>query len=516
MTEVEYLGVVVTPDSMRMDPTKVDTVLNWPPLRNVKEVQSFLGFANFYCCFINNYSGITKPLNRLTRKDTPWDWDSKCQSVFLLLKRAFTSAPVLRHFDPSLLIVLECNASNYAITGILSQSDLGGKDLCSIAFYTQSMIPAELNYNIYDKELLAIVKAFRQWWAYLEGSLHCIQVYSDHNNPQYFMTTKQLSRRQAQWSKTLSEYNFTIHYCPGQLVIRSQMECIQPSSGNPPKHLHAVLILNEEGILQQIRNLPPDSFFTQHDPRNNPEELSAGNPFSLSPDHRLLLQSGRIYALDHKSIRLNILQQHHDHKLRGHPGIRMKKDAMQYVRACEPCLWAKVPRHCPHGLLKPLLIGRRPWSSLLMDHIVKLPDSKGFTVILVVVCCLTKQALFIPCHTTDNALEFAKLFLEHVFSKHRLPDDIISDCRPLFVSHFWQSLCRALEIKTNLSTAYHPETDRQTERVNQMLEQYLRLYINYLQNDWHAELPLAEFTYNNTPHSATRVSPFYANKGYNS
>ncbi|KAG5734564.1 hypothetical protein E4T56_gene5516 [Termitomyces sp. T112] len=150
-----------------------------------------------------------------------------------------------------------------------------------------------------------------------------------------------------------------------------------------------------------------------------------------------------------------------------------------------------------------------------MDHIVELPDSEGFNAILIIICHLTKQALFIPCHTTNNALEFAKLFLEHIFSKHGLPDNIVSDRRPLFVSHFWQSLCRVLKIKTNLSTSYHLETDGQTEQVNQMLEQYLCLYVNYLQNNWCAELPLAEFTYNNMPHSATRVSPFYANKGYN-
>ncbi|KAG5735420.1 hypothetical protein E4T56_gene12784 [Termitomyces sp. T112] len=196
--EVKYLRVIVTPNSVRMDPAKVDAILNWPSPRNVKEVQSFLGFANFYRCFIDNYSGITKPLNRLTWKDTPWDWDSKCQSVFLLLKKAFTSALVLCHFDPSLLIVLQCDPSNYAIAGILSQSNSEGKDLHPIAFYTRSMIPAELNYNIYNKELLAIVEAFRQWRAYLEGSPHRIQVYSNHNNLQYFTTTKQLSRPQAQ------------------------------------------------------------------------------------------------------------------------------------------------------------------------------------------------------------------------------------------------------------------------------------------------------------------------------
>ncbi|KAG5723957.1 hypothetical protein E4T56_gene9752 [Termitomyces sp. T112] len=135
-TEVKYLRVIVTPDGVCMDPAKVNVILNWPSPQNVKEVQSFLEFANFYRCFINNYSGITKPLNRLTWKDTPWDWDSKCQSIFLLLKKAFTSTPVLRHFDPSLSIVLECDASDYAIAGILSQLDSGGKDLHPVAFYT--------------------------------------------------------------------------------------------------------------------------------------------------------------------------------------------------------------------------------------------------------------------------------------------------------------------------------------------------------------------------------------------
>ncbi|KAG5729747.1 hypothetical protein E4T56_gene947 [Termitomyces sp. T112] len=112
-----------------------------------------------------------------------------------------------------------------------------------------------------------------------------------------------------------------------------------------------------------------------------------------------------------------------------------------------------------------------------MDHIVELPNSKGFDTILMVICHLIKQALFIPCHTTNNTPEFAN---------------------PLFVSHFWQLVCKALEIKTNLSTTYHLETNEHTK-----------------QNNWHAELPLAEFTYNDMPHSATRVSPFYANKGYN-
>jgi Chromo (CHRromatin Organisation MOdifier) domain len=149
-----------------------------------------------------------------------------------------------------------------------------------------------------------------------------------------------------------------------------------------------------------------------------------------------------------------------------------------------------------------------------MDHIEALPLSEGYDSILVVVCRLTKQAIFIPANTTDDSPQLARHFIDHVFSKHGLPTDIVSDRGHLFTSKFWSSLCSALGIHSNLSTAYHPETDGQTERINQILEQYLRIYTNYQQNDWKSLLPIAEFAYNNAPHSTTGVSPFFANKGY--
>lgn len=150
-----------------------------------------------------------------------------------------------------------------------------------------------------------------------------------------------------------------------------------------------------------------------------------------------------------------------------------------------------------------------------MDFIEGLPLSEGHDMILVIVCRLTKMALFIPTYKTATSIDLAKLFLRNVFSKHGVPQDIVSDRGRHFVSNFWSSLCDHLRIKSNLSTAYHPETDGQTERVNQILEQYLRFYVNYEQDDWVSLLPLAEFAYNNTSHSATGVSPFFANKGYN-
>jgi transposase InsO family protein len=134
-----------------------------------------------------------------------------------------------------------------------------------------------------------------------------------------------------------------------------------------------------------------------------------------------------------------------------------------------------------------------------MDFIEGLPPSEEYDSILVIVCHLTKAALFIECTSTNNAPQLAAIYLKHVFSKHGAPHDIVSDHGKLFISKFWSSLCKLLGIKSNLSTAYHLQTNGQTEHVNQILEQYLCLYINYQQDDWVSLLPLAEFAYNNTP-----------------
>ena len=149
-----------------------------------------------------------------------------------------------------------------------------------------------------------------------------------------------------------------------------------------------------------------------------------------------------------------------------------------------------------------------------MDFIEGLPLSDGYDTILVIVCHLSKMALFIMTHRDIDAEDLAMLFLVHVFSKHGTPSDIISDHRKHFISCFWSSLCQLLGIKANLSMAYHPETDGQTERVNQILKQYLWVFINYQQDDWKHLLPLVEFAYNITQHAVTSVTLFFPNKGF--
>jgi hypothetical protein len=251
-------------------------------------------------------------------------------------------------------------------------------------------------------------------------------------------------------------------------------------------------------------------------------------PFSVTADSDLLWR-GALYVLDFKDLQLLLLQTFHDHHLTRHPGIHkmlhnvrsrywwpnLVSDITQYIWSCDACCRVK-PIH--HKLFSPLCflpVLERSWSSISMDFIEGLPVSDGFDMILVIVDRLTKMGLFIPCHSTADTLNLADMFLQNVFAKHGTSDDIVSDRGKHFVSWFWSSLCNLLHIKSNLSTTYHLETDGQTEHVNQILEQYLRLYVNYQQDDWSSLLPLVEFAYNNTPHSATSITPFFANKGFN-
>lgn len=176
-----------------MDPAKVDTILNWPTLRNVKDVQSFLEFANFYRRFIYGFSRLATPLTELTRKSAKFIWDEKCEEAFSTLKKAFTSQPILSHFDPDRKTVVETDASDYVSGGILSQFDENGS-LYPVAYFSKKHSPAECNYEIYDKELMAIVRAFEEWRPELEGLTSPINVVSDHKNLEYFTTSKQLSR----------------------------------------------------------------------------------------------------------------------------------------------------------------------------------------------------------------------------------------------------------------------------------------------------------------------------------
>src|SRR6266581_2849714 len=288
--------------------------------------------------------------------------------------------------------------------------------------------------------------------------------------------------------------------------------------------LRAASLVDTDAIHRDIMStLPSDPSITNH--FSSP--IPPGSHWSIDAEGLLRLDNC-IYVPDSNDLRLWILHYKHDHLLSGHfgqnwtlelvhcdytwPGIRaFIKD---YMSSCTSCAHAKTPHHKPYGLLKQLLIPEHLWNSISMDFIEQLPSSSSFTSILVIVDCLSKQCIFIPTHDTITSLELVKLFLLNVFSKHRVPSHITSDRGPEFVSHFFRSLGKALDICLHFTSGYHPEGDGQTKQMNQTLEQYLWIYSNYQQDNWSELLLLVELAYNNAPNATTSVSPFFANKGY--
>ena len=277
---VKFLGSIITTNGIQMDNEKVKAIREWPEPRNLKEVQAFLGFANFYLRFIQGYSQICTPLTKMTKKEQPFHWECEQREAFEKLKKKFILAPILASFDPKRKIILETNASNQALGSCLSQPDAEGRlhpvayrsrkfsgpelnydihdkellaivdafeewreylegsrhpivvysnhknlsyftttnaerQLYLVAYRSRKFSGPELNYDVHDKELLAIVDVFEKWRAYLERSRHLIVVYSDHKNLSYFKTTKKLNRRQVRWAELLASYNFQIHYWKG-------------------------------------------------------------------------------------------------------------------------------------------------------------------------------------------------------------------------------------------------------------------------------------------------------------
>jgi len=232
---VEYLGYILSLSGLTMSDNKIKIIQDWPEPKKVKNIQFFLGFANFYHWFIFNYSDIVIPLTHLTQKDIPWKFDSFCIDAFNSLKKAFTSTPILTHWIPDAQLIMETDALDYALIAILSIIN-EDNEVHPVAFHSRTFTVAELNYDTHDKELLAIFKAFKIWWHYLEGLAYPIDVVMDHKNLEYFSTTKVLTRRQARWSEYLSQFNLIIRFRPGRLSTKldalTRRWDVYPKGGN--------------------------------------------------------------------------------------------------------------------------------------------------------------------------------------------------------------------------------------------------------------------------------------------
>ncbi|KAB5587753.1 Retrotransposable element Tf2 [Ceratobasidium theobromae] len=323
--EVDYLGLIASGEGVRVDPAKVTQAVDWPKPKNVKNVQEFLGFVNFYRRFIPNYSRKARSLFELLKKDQQWQWTDKADEAFCSLKDALVKAPILLQPDPNKEFYLECDSSNYATGAILSQKGQDEK-LHPIAFFSKSLTPAERNYDIFDKELLAVIKSLKEWRHLLEGTELPVQILTDHKNLEYFMTKKALNKRQIRWANFLADYNFVLKYRPGtqnkKADILSCRADHEPEEGgetavllNPDLFIAAIMTDND--LDDAIRDALRD------DPKIKPflEQLEAGKEVeNWTFDNGLLSFNGRIYVPQEKELRRSLIESRHDAPSAGHPG----------------------------------------------------------------------------------------------------------------------------------------------------------------------------------------------------
>ena len=573
--ETRYLGLIIGTDGVKMDPKKIEAIRDWkPPNKDkdkdkIKEVQAFLGFANFYRRFISGFSTIVKPLTELTKKGKVFHWDDACTTAFKTLIERFISAPILKWFDPDLEIMVETDASDYVCAGVLSQLHPDGI-WYPVAYFSKKHSPEECNYEIYDKELLAIIRCLEEWRPELEGAKFPVKILSDHKNLEYFMSTKLLNRRQARWSEFLSRFQFKISYRPGKqgqkpdALTRRSMDL--PKEGDLRLDQQKQLVLKpamlEEGILKESLQstdqerstgpkeslvqdleeiLPLNDLFTKgyQEDKNIGTILNClrtGKPqsklISLAECSELngkLYYQEKRYVPDYEPLKIELLRRYHDSPLAGHPGSAKTLELIsrdyywpqlylfvkRYVRNCRICVRIKPSNTASQGVLKPLPIPERPWNDIAMDFIVGLPESQGYDAILNVNDRLTGMRHLIPCTKETGSEDLAWLYLKEVFRLHGLPLSIISDRGPQFISEFWKALTKRLKIDVKLSTAFHPQTDGKSERINAITEQYIRAYCSYLQDDWVDWLPIAEFCGNSGYSEPIKTNAFLANYGYN-
>ncbi len=469
---ISFLGYVISSGGVAMDEQKVRAVVNWPQPTTLKELQRFLGFANFYRRFIRNFSTVAGPMTSMVKKGTHrLIWSSAAIAAFRSLKERFTTAPILHHPDPDLEFIVEVDASSTGIGAVLSQRQGDPPKLYPCAFFSRKLNPTEQNYDVGNRELLTMKAAFEEWRHWLEGAKHSFTVLTDHRNLEYLKSAKRLNHRQARWSLFFNRFNFKITYRPGSQNTKADaLSRLHESDSQSP---------DQEPIIPSTIILAP----VQWDILTEITEAQVTDPPPAETPRNLTYVP--------QVLRQRVMQLVHSNPSSGHPGIAatlhllnnkfwwstLRTDTITFIQNCTVCNTSKSPHQLPAGLLQPLPIPQRPWSHLAIDFVTDLPSSQGHTTILTIVDRFSKACRLIPLPKRPTALETAEALCNNVFRFYGLPEDIVSDRGPQFTSRVWSAFCRQLDINVSLTSGYHPQANGQVERLNQELTRFLQFIL---------------------------------------
>jgi hypothetical protein len=505
---LEYLGHIISENGVATDPTKTAAMLNWPQPSSVTELRGFLGLTGYYRKFVRNYGIIAKPLTQLLKKKS-FEWTAAAQQAFSALKSVMMCTPVLVLPDFTTQFVIEIDACADGVGAVLMQKGQ------PVAFLSKAFGEKHKHLSIYDKEFLALLMVVEKWGQYIQHQEFVIK--TDHQSLSYLNEQNLHSDIQKKAMDRLMGLKFKIIYNKGKdnvsadaLSRVANVMTIQGMSAVQPMWIQEVVNsytsdVDAQQLLTQLVVLSPNE-----------------DGFSLNK--RIIRYQGRIWLGGNSAIQTKLITALHESAIGGHSGVEvtyhrlknlffwkgMKQDVDKFVKQCIICQKAKHSHQHPHGLLQPLPIPEQAWTRVSMDFIEGLPLADKCNVIVVVVDRLTKYAHFFPVKHPYTAQSIAQILLDGVVKLHGLPQTIVSDRDPVFLSKFWQELFKVYEVKLTMSTAYQSQTDGQTERVNQCLEMYLRCAIHDSPKQWKRWLPLAELWYNAAFHSALGCSPFKA------
>ncbi|GJZ05732.1 putative reverse transcriptase domain-containing protein [Tanacetum coccineum] len=445
------------------------------------------GLAGYYRRFIEGFLKIAKPMTKLTQKKVAFPWGDKQEAAFQTLKNKLCSAPILALPQGAENFIIYCDASHKGLGAVLMQNE-------------------------------------KIWRHYLYGT-KCT-VFTDHKSLQHILDQKELNMRQRRWLKLLSDYDCEIRYHPGKANVVA--DALSRKERIKPLQVRALVMTIGLNLPKQILEAQIEA----HKPENIKNEDVGGMirkdipKVKLEPRaDRTLCLNGRSWLPCYGDLRTVIMHESHKSKYSIHPGLNkmyqdMKKlywwpnmmaDIATYVSKCLTCAKVKAEHQRPSGLLVQPEIPQWKWDNITMDFVTKLPkSSQGYDTIWVIVDRLTKSAIFTPMRETDSMEKLARMYLKEVVTRHGIPVSIICDRDPRFASNFWRSLQKALGTNLDMSTAYHPQTDGQSERTIQTLEDMLRACVIDFGNGWVKHLPLVEFSYNNSYHASIKAAPFEA------
>ncbi|WVY97031.1 hypothetical protein V8G54_029182 [Vigna mungo] len=489
--QLEYLGHIISQHGVAADAKK-------PLPKTPKALRGLLGLTGYYRRFVQGYGKIAKPLTQLLSKDG-FHWTEEARTTFEELKKVIAQLPVLAVPDFSKSFTLETYASGKGLGVVLLQA---GRPL---AFWSQALSSRAQNKSIYERELMALVQAVRKWKHYLMGS-HFI-ILTDQRSLKFLIDQRLLTEEQFKWASKLIGFDFEIRFRPG-------------------KDNTVVDALSRKSYFMPISVLQP----TQWDSWEEESQTDADLMIDPKSHVGYELRKGRLFykgklVLPRGSFTIpTIFKDMHESPTGGHSGYfrtfkriagviywkGMKNDIKEWVQQCAVCQRNKAETLAPEGLLQPLPIPTQVWSDISMDFIGGLPKVQGKDTTFVVVDRLTKYAHFLALAHPFTVAEVAQLFIKEIVRLHGFPSTIVSDRDKTFLSNFWKELFKQAGTKLRFSTAYHPQSDGQTEVVNRCLETYLRCMTGTHPRKWPQWLSWAEFWFNTNYSISTKMSPFKA------